>query len=158
MSEKTELSRQQQKSRETREKIFQAAKRILQKKGYEELSIKNICEEAGVSNGSFYHHFKTKDDLLSYYIEDQPQIDPDLLELPENAAGVKAGIIRVYMNYVKYCRELGVEFMSGYYDTKNQALNAAIRTERPYPIVTVQTYVEKAEKEGIVRLNVEMIQ
>lgn len=156
MSEKTELSRQQQKSRETREKIFQAAKRILQKKGYEELSIKNICEEAGVSNGSFYHHFKTKDDLLSYYIEDQPQIDPDLLELPENAAGVKAGIIRVYMNYVKYCRELGVEFMSGYYDTKNQALNAAIRTERPYPIVTVQTYVEKAEKEGIVRLNVEI--
>ena len=155
MSEKTELSRQQQKSRDTREKIFQAAKRILQKKGYEELSIKNICEEAGVSNGSFYHHFKTKDDLLSYYIEDQPQIDPDLLELPENAAGVKAGIIRVYMNYVKYCRELGVEFMSGYYDTKNQALNAAIRTERPYPIVTVQTYVEKAEKEGIVRLNVE---
>ena len=60
------------------------------------------------------------------------------------------------MNYVKYCRELGVEFMSGYYDTKNQALNATIRTERPYPIVTVQTYVEKAEKEGIVRLNVEI--
>ena len=42
MSEKIELSRQQQKSRETKEKIFQAAKRILQKKGYEELSIKNI--------------------------------------------------------------------------------------------------------------------
>ena len=54
------LSKQQLKSRETRAKIFQAAKRILQKQGYEQLSIKNICEEAGVSNGSFYHHFKTK--------------------------------------------------------------------------------------------------
>ena len=156
MSEKVELSRQQQKSRETKEKIFQAAKRILQKKGYEELSIKNICEEAGVSNGSFYHHFRTKDDLLSYYIEDQPTINPDLLELPENAAGVREGIIQVYLNYVKYCRELGVEFMSGYYDTKNQALNAAIRTERPYPIVTVQTYVEKAIAAGIVSLNVKI--
>lgn len=156
MSEKPEISRQQQKSRETKEKIFQAAKRILQKKGYEELSIKNICEEAGVSNGSFYHHFRTKDDLLSYYIEDQPTINPDLLELPENAEGVKEGIIQVYLNYVKYCRELGVEFMSGYYDTKNQALNAAIRTERPYPIVTVQTYVEKAIAAGIVRLNIEI--
>ena len=92
MSEKVELSRQQRKSQETREKIFQAAKKILQKKGY--------------------------------------------------------------MNYVKYCRELGVEFMSGYYDTKNQALNAAIRTERPYPIVTVQTYVEKAIEAGVVKLNV----
>ena len=86
---KEELSRQQRKSQETREKIFQAAKKILQKKGYEELSIKNICEEAGVSNGSFYHHFKTKDDLLSYYIEEQPTINPDLLEIPENAGGVE---------------------------------------------------------------------
>lgn len=154
MKEQIHISRQQQKSRVTREKIFQAAKRILQKKGYEELSIKNICEEAGVSNGSFYHHFKTKDDLLSYYIEDQPQIDPDLLELPDSVAGVKKGIIRVYMNYVQYCRELGVEFMAEYYDTKNQALNASIRTERPYPIVTVQTYVEKAVESGVVCLNV----
>ncbi|WP_072524619.1 TetR/AcrR family transcriptional regulator [Clostridium sp. Marseille-P3244] len=156
MSEKTEISRQQQKSRETKEKIFQAAKRILGKKGYEELSIKNICEEAGVSNGSFYHHFKTKDDLLSYYIEDQPKIEPDLLELPADVEGVKRGIIQVYMNYVEYCRELGVEFMSEYYDTKNQALNAAIRTERPYPIVTVQAYVEKAIAAGIVKLNVKI--
>ena len=156
MKEQIHISRQQQKSRVTREKIFQAAKRILQKKGYEELSIKNICEEAGVSNGSFYHHIKTKDDLHSYYIEEQPQIDPDLLELPDSVAGVKKGIIQVYMNYVRYCRELGVEFMAEYYDTKNQALNASIRTERPYPIVTVQTYVEKAVEAGVVRLDVQV--
>ena len=152
MSTKTELSKQQRKSQETKEKIFQAAKKILQKKGYEELSIKNICEEAGVSNGSFYHHFKTKDDLLSYYIEDQPSIGPDLLEPPKNLEDVKEGIVHVYLNYVKYCRELGVEFMSGYYDTKNQALNPLIRTERPYPIVTVQAYVEQAAEDGIIKI------
>lgn len=148
------LSRQQQKSKETKERIFQAAKRILQKKGYEELSIKNICEEAGVSNGSFYHHFKTKDDLLSYYIEDQPRMNPDLLELPENLDEAKNAIVSVYLNYVAYCEELGVEFMTGYYDPKNQALNPTIRTERPYPIVTVQTYVEKAMTADVIRLNV----
>lgn len=156
MVEKTELSKQQQKSKDTKERIFRAAKRILQKKGYEELSIKNICEEAGVSNGSFYHHFKTKDDLLSYYIEDQPSINPDLLDLPQNVDEAKLAIIRVYLNYVDYCKELGVEFMTGYYDPKNQALNPAIRTERPYPIVTVQTYVEKAVDAGIIQLNVEI--
>lgn len=156
MVEKTELSRQQQKSKETKARIFRAAKKILQKNGYEELSIKNICEEAGVSNGSFYHHFKTKDDLLSYYIEDQPNINPDLLDIPRNADEAKIAIIHVYLNYVEYCRDLGVEFMSGYYDTKNQALNPAIRTERPYPIVTVQTYVEKAIRAGIIKLGVEI--
>ena len=156
MDEKIELGKQQQKSKETKERIFRAAKHILQKKGYEELSIKNICEEAGVSNGSFYHHFKTKDDLLSYYIEEQPSINPDLLDMPNSVEEAKIAVIRVYLNYVEYCEELGVEFMSGYYDPKNQALNPVSRTERPYPIVTVQNYIEKAIVAGVVHLNVEL--
>ena len=156
MSEKVELGRQQQKSKETKERIFRAAKHILQKKGYEQLSIKNICEEAGVSNGSFYHHFKTKDDLLSYYIEEQPSINPDLLDMPGNVEEAKLAVIRVYLNYVDYCKELGVEIMSGYYDPKNQALNPVSRTERPYPIVTVQNYINNALAAGVIHLNVEL--
>ena len=148
--ESQELSKQQLKSKETKAKIFRAAKHILQKKGYEQLSIKNICEEAGVSNGSFYHHFKTKDDLLSYYIEEQPSINPDFLDLPSNSAEAKEAIVRVYLNYVHYCEELGVEFMSNYYTPKNQSLNPLIRTERPYPIVTVQNYLEKAIRAGVI--------
>ena len=145
-----ELSRQQMKSKETKARIFKAAKDILRIKGYEELSIKNICEEAGVSNGSFYHHFKTKDDLLSYYIEEQPGINPDLSELPADAKDAKETIIYVYINYVRYCKELGVEFMSNYYTPKNQSLNPLIRTERPYPIVTVQNYIRKCIDAGII--------
>ena len=144
------LSKQQLKSKETKAKIFRAAKRILQKHGYEALSIKNICEEAGVSNGSFYHHFKTKDDLLSYYIEEQPNINPDLLDIPRSADEVKSAIVYVYLNYVHYCQELGVEFMANYYTPKNQSLN---RTERPYPIVTVHNYLQKCIGAGIISPN-----
>ncbi len=146
------LSRQQQKSQQTKEKIFRAAKRILKRKGYEALSIKNICEEAGVSNGSFYHHFRTKDDLLSYYIEEQPKIDPDKLDVPATAAEVKEAIIYVYLNYVHYCQELGVDFMANYYTPKNQSLNPLIRAERPYPIVTVHNYLQKCIDSGVITL------
>ena len=149
-----ELSKQQLKSKETKAKIFRAAKHILQKQGYEQLSIKNICEEAGVSNGSFYHHFKTKDDLLSYYIEEQPSINPDLLDMPQNAAEAKAAIIQVYLNYVHYCQ--GVEFMSNYYTPKNQSLNPLIRTERPYPIVTVHNYLQKAIDADIIKPDLDL--
>lgn len=150
MSERETLSKQQLKSKETKSRIFKAAKNILQEQGYERLSIKNICDEAGVSNGSFYHHFKTKDDLLSYYIEEQPSINPDLLDSPENSDEAKIAIIHVYLNYAKYARELGVEFISNYYVPKNQALNPEIRTERPYPIVTVENYLRKAIDVGTV--------
>ena len=152
MKQTGELSKQQLKSKETKERIFQAAKRILQKNGYENLSIKNICEEAGVSNGSFYHHFKTKDDLLSYYIEDQPSMDSGSLEVPKNIDEAKNAIVGVYLNYAKYCRTLGVEFIAGYYTPHNQALNPTIRTERPYPIVTVQNYLEKAVAANAIKL------
>lgn len=148
--DKETLSKQQLKSLETKRRIFRAAKTILQRQGYEQLSIKNICEEAGVSNGSFYHHFKTKDDLLSYYIEEQPSINPDLLDLPENAEEAKIAIIHVYLNYAEYCRELGVEFIANYYTPKNQALNPTIRTERPYPILTVENYLRRAIDADIV--------
>lgn len=152
MKKTAELSKQQLKSKETKERIFQAAKTILQKNGYENLSIKNICEEAGVSNGSFYHHFKTKDDLLSYYIEEQPSINPELLDIPNNKETAKSAIIEVYLNYASYCQELGVDFVAGYYTPRNQALNPDIRTERPYPIVTVQQYLEKAVAAGAIQL------
>lgn len=87
---------------------------------------------------------------MSYYIEEQPSINPDFLDLPSNSAEAKEAIVRVYLNYVHYCEELGVEFMSNYYTPKNQSLNPLIRTERPYPIVTVQNYLEKAIRAGVI--------
>lgn len=156
MKQVAELSKQQLKSKETKEKIFQAAKSILQRSGYESLSIKNICEEAGVSNGSFYHHFKTKDDLLSYYIENQPTVDPELLDIPKDKEAAKEAIVGVYLNYAAYCKELGVDFVAGYYTPRNQALNPTIRTERPYPIVTVQHYLEKAVAADAIKLNLDI--
>jgi len=150
-TDKEVLSKQQKKSLETKHKIFLAAKNILQRQGYEQLSIKNICEEADVSNGSFYHHFKTKDDLLSYYIEEQPSINPDLLDLPSSADEAKIAIIHVYLHYAEYCRDLGVEFMSNYYTPKNQALNPETRTSRHYPILTVENYLQKAIDKDIIK-------
>ncbi len=147
------LSKQQQKSKETKERIFQAAKEILRKNGYENLSIKNICEVAGVSNGSFYHHFQSKDDLLSYHLEEQPSINPELLGIPTGKECAKEAIVEVYLNYASYCYVLGVDFIAGYYHTRNQALNPDIRTERPYPIVTVQQYLEKAVAANAIQLN-----
>ena len=147
------LTKQQKKSQETKERIFKAAKEILQRNGYENLSIKNICEEAGVSNGSFYHHFKTKDDLLSYYIVAQPASNTALLDIPQNKEEAINAIVDVYLIYAAYCKELGPDFVAGYYTPHNQALNPDIRTERPYPIVTVQQYLEKAVSANAIELN-----
>ena len=54
----------QQRSEETRARILEAAVKQFAVSGYNTSSVDNICEQAGVSKGAFYHHFKTKQDVF----------------------------------------------------------------------------------------------
>jgi AcrR family transcriptional regulator len=54
----------QQRSEETRTKIMDAAIKLFSTRGYNKASVDNICEEAGISKGAFYHHFKSKQALF----------------------------------------------------------------------------------------------
>ena len=54
----------QQRSEETRSHILEAAVKQFSVNGYNKASVDSICEQAGVSKGAFYHHFKTKQDVF----------------------------------------------------------------------------------------------
>ena len=54
----------QARSRQTREKIIQAAIQLFQQRGYEKTTSNDIAAEAGVSVGSFYVYFTDKRQLL----------------------------------------------------------------------------------------------
>lgn len=47
----------------SRRKLLDAALHVIRAKGYAGSSVEEICAEAGVTKGSFFHHFKGKDDL-----------------------------------------------------------------------------------------------
>jgi AcrR family transcriptional regulator len=51
-------------SSDTREKILQAAFAVLSRDGYENVSIKDIAEEAGVAQGLVHYYFKSKQQLV----------------------------------------------------------------------------------------------
>ena len=48
---------------ESKTRILNAALKIIRQKGYGATRIEDVCEEAGLTKGSFFHHFKTKEEL-----------------------------------------------------------------------------------------------
>jgi AcrR family transcriptional regulator len=49
----------------SKEKIFGTAIKLIKKNGYDSTGISDICREAGISTGAFYHYFKSKQDILN---------------------------------------------------------------------------------------------
>jgi TetR/AcrR family transcriptional regulator, transcriptional repressor for nem operon len=44
-------------------RLLDAAVQVIRSKGYAATTIDDICQLSGVTKGSFFHHFKSKDDL-----------------------------------------------------------------------------------------------
>lgn len=71
----------------TKERIFKAAIKLINEHGYDNVSVASICQEAQVSNGSFFHLFKTKADILLEFVrEESDLLEAYYLELDKNDA------------------------------------------------------------------------
>jgi len=63
------LERKKGKKNQKRKKILDKAWELFRKNGYEETKVEDITRELGVSKGSFYTYFKTKDEVLYEILE-----------------------------------------------------------------------------------------
>lgn len=54
----------QSRSEETRERILLTSYHLFLQHGYDTTGVAQICEEAQVSKGAFYHHFPSKHDVF----------------------------------------------------------------------------------------------
>lgn len=61
----------------TKQKIFEAATKVVGKHGYAEASVARITEEAGVAQGTFYNHFDNRQELLDQLL---PKIGLDMVQ------------------------------------------------------------------------------
>jgi AcrR family transcriptional regulator len=52
----------------TRDHIVEAADRLFYRQGYERTSFSDIADVVQISRGNFYHHFKSKDEILDAVI------------------------------------------------------------------------------------------
>ena len=78
---------------DTRKRILQAAFTVLSKQGYENTSIKEIADEAGVAQGLVHYYFKSKQQLVL----DVCEAVGKKMEYPSDEG--TAGAIQAYENF-----------------------------------------------------------
>lgn len=71
----------------TRASIVQGAARVFNERGYASASLELIAEQAGVTRGAMYFHFKAKDALANAVIEEQHRISRIQAEQALSQAG-----------------------------------------------------------------------
>ncbi len=69
-----------------RSELLDCAQKLFLERGYERTTINDVIDEAGVSKGGFYHHFKAKEDLLEALVSRLAQVSiarfTDVVESP----------------------------------------------------------------------------
>lgn len=87
----------------TRERIVDQADQLFYERGYEHTSFADIAAGVGLSRGNFYHHFKTKDEILEAVIaartlKTQAMLQAWEAEAPTPAARIGRFIDMMVMN------------------------------------------------------------
>jgi AcrR family transcriptional regulator len=86
----------QQRSEETRSNILDASIHLFAAQGFERTSVSEICTEAGVSKGAFFHHFPTKQDVFLQVLDNWlAGLDVELKALIAGSSSVSDGLVQM---------------------------------------------------------------
>lgn len=88
---------------DSKDKIFNAALKLFIKEGFHGTSTSKIANEAGISNGTLFHHFKTKEDLISrLYLRIKGEYKNYLLEHMGHCKTSKSKIKQFWLSCVQW--------------------------------------------------------
>ena len=94
-------------SKEKQKKVIDSAKQEFARVPIEEVSIKNIVEQAGIARGSFYQYFESKEDLLIYILREN--VENISQKLKEEIIESKGNLFDIYTNLYDLAIENFVE-------------------------------------------------
>ncbi len=141
------LTRRQEQALETRNRIYDAAVALMERKGFDNITVAEISRAAGVSVGAFYHHFESKNDILAeiFFRADEyfsTQVAPNLGEKPTSEL-----ILEYFDHYARFNIASGVEMVQQLF---NPRIKFFIKEDRPM-LTILQDLIRKGQKRGEIR-------
>ena len=143
------LNSRQLKSQNTRDKIYNIAIKLMESKGFDNITVSEICQAAGVSVGSFYNHFESKHDIISedFKLADDYFLNTIALNIKGNTSPEK--IKDFFHYYAEYNQDSGLDFMKQLYTGKNNLFT----TKGRHMQTVLQAIVQSGQDSGELSLD-----
>ncbi|MCG8687451.1 MAG: TetR/AcrR family transcriptional regulator [Desulfobacterales bacterium] len=146
-------TKRQKQAENTKKRIFKVASKLMEKRGFESVTVDEICKLAGVAKGGFYHHFPNKGELI---MEVYRKIDSDFIKaVGELSADISLRERIIFSNcfIAKIANEKGPEFCKEVYKGQlDWGTNFFLSKNRPiYQDIfsSTEKYLDAVETSGL---------
>ncbi|MBQ3404243.1 MAG: TetR/AcrR family transcriptional regulator [Oscillospiraceae bacterium] len=102
--------------------IFEAALPLIKAKGYDNVTIRDICSAAEISTGMFYRHFESKEQILDFYCTIAAEKLEHFVPSDEHDASVIDQIVEYYLYFTRYTMEIGLDFWRHFFTPMSETL------------------------------------
>ena len=139
-------TRRQEKALETRNRIYTAAIDLMDRKGFENITIADISKQAGVSVGAFYHHFSSKNDILAEIFRKADDYFTQVIDELKKES-VPEQIVEYFDHYARFNAASGAEMTQSLFNPK---IKFFIKEGRPM-LTILQDLVCRGQEKGELR-------
>jgi len=143
----------------TKQKIIKLAIRLFKDKGYDKITIQDICEASGISKHTFYYYFDSKDKIVLEFVKIPYEIDSEIMqEILTNDSPLEK-YFAILNPRIEYLEELGAEILRqliffGYQKKKNQFSHEHKfpQNGEKHPMMEVEyKLIQQAQEKGEIR-------
>lgn len=112
MKKKTSRALQAEK---TKNQILDEALKLMKYKNFDEINVQEICKNAGVSTGAFYHHFHNKSGIVvAAYVRTDDFFQNQVIKKID-CTNIKKAIIDYLYQQGLYAQNLGIQIIRNVY-------------------------------------------
>lgn len=150
----TTLSKRKLQALETKKKINDAALLLMQENDFDSISVSQICEQAGVSIGSFYNYFPSKDFIIFSKADCDKSLNNFFAQNPldGNACEDIMTIYKYQLNYVveKFGLQMQVQFFKSQLSQYKTGNDIFYTEDRPLKLQLTKIVERGAESGDLV--------
>lgn len=139
------LTNRQIQAQKTQDRVYNTAVELMEQKGFQNITVEEICKKAGVSVGTFYNCFKSKNDIIDVVFKVADDFFREVVEEKlKKEKNIHDKIVEYFRCYAEYNNDRGIEFIKQLYNVQNNLFV----TKGRYMQAVLDAIIDEGQKSG----------